>query len=263
MVRARAAVPAVYYGLLAVLLALAVTDSLGGVFPGPVAKHLGENSEGLLLALLLPAWVQFVRPRLRGTRGAWAGTAVVSGGLLALGLLLRSVDTLPGRVETLNEPVLALAVLVGYLQLRRPLPDAAVLALPVGVLLLIAAASGTVLVTELAEGLAVLVLAPVGLDLVDRGVLQPGARSSDAVRWSWYAFLLLAPVAVAVAAAPDATGALRYAERLQEAFLGLLVAQVHLATRPRETRPGRHRSASSAEGAQPVGRAQPVLHPSE
>ena len=179
----RAAVPA-YYAVVGLLLLLAVTGRLGTVLPGPVARHVGEDSEALLLALVVPAWVQGVRPRLRGTRAEPWATGAAAAACLALGLLLYTTDGLPGRVETLNEPVLALALLLPYVQLRRPLPLAAVLALPGGVVLLLALASSTALVTDLAEGLVMVLLLPVGLDLVDRCVLEPGGgrRSRCAAR---------------------------------------------------------------------------------
>ena len=246
MTRSRTAVSALYYAVIGALLLLAITGVLGSVFPERVAKQIGENSEGLLLALGLPAWVQLVRGRLTGSRAQWPVTAAVSAALLLLGLLLISVDDLAGRVETLNEPVFALAVLLPYVQLGRPLPSAAVLALPVAVLLLIGSASTTAFVTDLAECLAMLVLAPIGLDLVDRAVLQPGAPTAALLRRSWYAFLLLGPTAIALAAAPDATGALRYGERLQEAFLGVLVAEVYLATVLVATTSGRHRAPATS-----------------
>jgi len=224
----RELVAGAYYAVLVVLLVLAVTGTLRTVIPGPVGKHLAEDSEGLLLALLLSLWIQYVRPRLTGSRREWfvTGLAVVVD--LALGLwLFGGAEGLPSRVFTLNETFLALAVLLPYVQLRRPLPAAVPLGLSGGVLLLVLVASRNTLITDLAETLAMLVLVPIGLDVVDRAVLDPTRWTPEVRRWSWYAFLLVVPACFALLF--DAVGgeALRYAVRVQEAFVGLLLIELY------------------------------------
>lgn len=233
MVDPRRAVAALYYGLVGVLLLLAVTGTTGDVFPHQLAKHVSEDSEGLLLALLLPAWVQYARPRLRGSAREWPATLLAAAVVLVVGLVCYLVDGVPPKIATLNETFLALAVLLPYAQLPRPLPRALALGLPGAVLLLVLVASGTTLVTDLAEGLVMLVLAPLGLDVVDRDVLE-GERAAppEPVRWLWYAFLVVAPVAVSVleghVGGVGAT-ALRYAVRVQESFVGVLLTGLYLA----------------------------------
>jgi len=217
-----------YYAVLVVLLALAVTGTLRSVIPGPVGKHLAEDSEGLLLALLLPLWIQFVRPRLRGSRREWFVTALAVAACLAVGLwLFGGAQGVPSRIYTLNETFLALAVLLPYVQLRRPLPAAVPLGLSGGVLLVVLVASGTTLITDLAETLAMLVLVPLGLDVVDRAVLDLRRWTPELWRWAWYAFLVLAPACFALLY--DAVGGnfLRYAVRVQEAFVGLLLIELY------------------------------------
>ena len=111
------------------------------------------------------------RPGRRGRAGGRAG-------LLA--------SDLPSRWRTLNETFLALALLLPYLQLRRPLPRALPSGIAVVLLVVVVAFESTAAVTDLAETFGILILAPVAFDLVDRGILdpQPAART----RWLWYAW---------------------------------------------------------------------------
>jgi len=219
-----------YYAVLVVLLLLAVTGTLRTVLPGPLGKHLGEDSEALLLALLLPLWIQFARPRLLGTRQEWPVTIAAAAACLVAGLVLYGAPSgVTVRIITLNETLLALAVLLPFVQLRRPRSTGLAAGLSGAVLALIVLASRTALVTDLAEGLAMLVLVPVGLDLVDRAVLDPSERTSPVPRWSWYAFLVVAPLCISVLFGAVGGEALRYAVRVQEAFVGCLLVELYLA----------------------------------
>lgn len=232
MIRSRAVVSVVYYGVVGALLLLALLGLLDDLFGRSLGQQLAENSEGLLLALGLPAWVQLVRPRLAGTAREWPVTLAVSAACVLIGVGLISADSWPSRVFTLNEAFLGLAVLVPYVQLHRPVPRALSVGLPAAVVLLVLVASRTALVTDLAEMLAMVVLVPLGLDLVDRGVLEPGARTAPAVRWAWYAFLVVAPAAIALLNGVFSgvlQEAVRYLVRVQEAWVGLLLLEVHLA----------------------------------
>ena len=111
------------------------------------------------------------------------------------------------------------------------MPRALALGLPGAVLLVILVASGTTLVTDLAEGVVMLVLAPLGLDVVDRVVLEPERRVLPA-RWVWYAFLLVTPAVIALLEG-KLGGVLgdvvRYTERVQESFVGVLLVELYLA----------------------------------
>jgi hypothetical protein len=106
--------------------------------------------------------------------------------------------------------------------------------------------SDTTLLTGQAESFAVLVLAPIGLYVVDRGILDPQASTSAALRYAWYAFLLLAPVVFTVleygigvgGPAGDAT---RYAVRTTEAFVGVVLIELYFAVALARTgRPANH-----------------------
>ena len=227
-----ALVPTLYYGVLAGALLAVVVDPPGaGLFVPP--PWLEELSEGLLFALLLPAWVQGVRPRLRGTRAEVPVTAASALACLVVGLVLASRYRWWGDLQTLHETFLALAVLLPYVQVRRPLPRPAVLALPAGALLVGALAEVVPAVHDLAEGLALLVLVPLGLDVFDRVALEPERPARARVSACWYLGLLVGPgllaVLVGALAGGEVAGPLGLAGRVQEPFLGMVAAGLFLA----------------------------------
>jgi len=89
-------------------------------------------------------------------------------------------------------------------------------------------------VTDLAETLGLLILAPIAFDLVDRGILDRDARTSPRSRWLWYATLVAAPVALSVleyqVGLDGVLGvAVRYGVRVTEAFVCLLLVELYLA----------------------------------
>jgi hypothetical protein len=224
---------AVYYSGLIVLLAMAVTGTLESVFPAELAEDIGEDSEALFLAVALPAWIQFARPLLIRTRYEWPATLLAAGVFLAAGVCMYfSAVGLPAEVATLSEPVLALAALVPYSQLRRPLRKTTVAALPTAAVLVVLLAPDVGLVVRAPELFAMLVLVPVGLDVVDRRILQPGAVSARVIRWSWYALLLLAPLCLPLLLRDTFTGTpVRNVVEAQEAWFGVLLLQLYLAAR--------------------------------
>jgi hypothetical protein len=226
--------PVVFYGGLALVLASVVFQWLDRIAPAAVATRVGHNSEGYLAALVVAGWIQSARPRLTGHRREWAVTGVVAAVSLAVGLLLLIASGLPSRWRTLNETFLALALLLPYLQLRRPVPRLLAGATAVALLSVVVALESTAAVTDLAETFGILILAPVAFDLVDRGILDRDASTSGRSRWLWYAALALVPVAlsvleyrVGVAGVPGV--AVRYGVRVTEAFVCLLLVELYLA----------------------------------
>jgi hypothetical protein len=225
--------PVVFYGGLALLLASILFQWLIRIAPDAVASRLGHNSEGYLAALAVAGWIQYARPRLTGVRREWVVTGVVAAVSLAIGLALLASD-LPSRWRTLNETFLALALLLPYLQLRRPLPRAVPIGIAAVLFGAVVAFESTAAVTDLAEALGILILAPVAVDLVDRGILDPAARTSPRARWLWYAALVAAPIALSVLeyriGVDGVLGvAVRYGVRVTEAFVCLLLVQLYLA----------------------------------
>src|SRR3954465_13757402 len=133
--RHRTVLTVAFYAAVAGVLAAILFQVLPVFLPDSVAGRIGHNSEGLLLALILAGWIQFVRPRLAGTRREW--TVTIFGAVLppALGIFL-IVTALPSRFRTLNEALLAGALLVPYVQVRRPVPGRIALWLAGGTLVL-------------------------------------------------------------------------------------------------------------------------------
>ncbi len=219
-----------YAGLTALLLSV-ITKALPHVLPHPVATRIAHNSEGYAGALILAAWIQYVRPRLRGTARQWPVTLAVAAALFAIGLFL-ALTSLPGTVKTLNEAFFATAVVIPYVQLNRPLPRRLAAGLSLAVLIVIVVGHRTKVITKVAETFAIVLLVPVGLDLVDRGILDARARTSTAARWGWYALLALAPIVFSVlqyrihdhGALEVAT---RFAVRTTEAFVLMLLVELY------------------------------------
>jgi hypothetical protein len=222
-----------FYAAMVATLAAILLDVLPVIAPRPIATRIAHNSEGFLLALVLAAWIQYARPRLTGTRREWPVTLLVATALAAVGVLLLATH-LPSRFRTLNEAFLAAGLLLPYLQLRRPLPRHVAALVSAGALAVIVLGERTQAVTDLAEMLAVLVLAPIALDLVDPAILDPAAHAASGRRYAWYALLVLAPLTFSVLEYHvGVTGAfgdvIRYAVRVTEAFLCLLLLELYAA----------------------------------
>ena len=224
-----------YYSLLGGLLALILTDLLVEIAPGPWARRLSYNSEGYLFALVLAAWIQFVLPRTASSRVLrWA--LIVGLGCIAVGVVLVSAD-LPSRIRTLNESMFALGLALPYVSLVRPLgrwvPLVSV-GLAAVVVTAIALDVDSWAVTQ-AEAIGFLVLIPIALDVIDRGILNPHALTSVALRWAWYA-LLVSEMVVVSALGTDArsgdqviAGILDYLGRVHESVIGVLLVQFYFA----------------------------------
>lgn len=225
-------VSAVFYGGLLVVLAAIVFKVLGNVLPHPLARPIGFNSESYTLLLLLAPWIQFVRPRLAGSKWEWPVTLAAAAACVVIGLLLYK-SHLPSQWKTLNEAFFA-GGLIAYLQLRRPLPPWVPIVISGGVLAMIVLASDNAIITGVAEALGVLILLPLAVDVFDRRILNPKAPRSPALQYGWWGFLVLAPVVFSVLNRTlDDGGALdqvaRYGVRPQEAFVAVLLLGLYFA----------------------------------
>ena len=242
-----------FYAGLTVLIALILTGALGHVIPPSMARRVGFNSEGYLAALLLAPWVQFARPRLVGRPVGWWVAVAVGVVSAAVGVVL-IVGDLPTRVATLNETFLGLAVVIPYLQARRPVRIGIAVAVSAATLLAIVVFNHTVAVTRYAEGWMLLVLVPLAFDVADRGILAPEAVTSRRVRYTSYALLVALPIASSllyharVFTSGFAEEWIRYEVRVHESFIGTLLIVLYFAVglgwtgRPAPPeRGGRHR----------------------
>jgi hypothetical protein len=239
--RRRALVAAIYYLGLCLLLVLICSKTWSHIVPGTVGRHIANDSEGYVLALLLPAWIDFVRPRLKGRSAEWPVTVVAAAVCLGVLLLLYHSTTIISSVKTLNETFFALALLIPYVQLtRRPSVNVGIaLAVASIVLLVIVEQTAWLPVsTALAEGVVMLNLAPLMFDVFDRGILQPEAPSPLRLRQAWLALMVVMVLGfIAVGHfghhLPSAVLSVDvYGRRAQEAFVGMFLIGAYYLLRP-------------------------------
>ncbi len=224
-----------YYGSLCLLMALIITKLLSDLLPKPLAHHIASDSEGYVLAILLPLWIQAARPKLAGLRAEWPATGLAALASLAVGIWQYNGHML-GTVKTLNETFFTLAVLIPYVQLRRPLARPVSVALGVGTLVAVVALEQTSakhFTTALAEGFVMLLIAPVLFDLADRDILDPGRPSTlrrRQVLWAGLPILALLSIALRRLAPGSAVHqVIDYGARAQEAWVGMLLLSLYFA----------------------------------
>ncbi len=230
-VKSRTALAVAYYGALVTLVATIMFEVLPRILLDLIAGRISRNSEGIVLVLILSVWIQFARPRLKGTPREWPVTVTVGLVCLGIGLLLFFTDPI-NRVKTLNETFLAAALLIPYVQLARPVPRWIPLVCSGGVLLLVLFGNENATITLMAEALGALIMTTIALDVIDRGILDETARTLLPVRLAWYGFLLLGP---AVFWQTDNGASLdgglgeviAYAGRTTEVFLCLLALELY------------------------------------
>jgi hypothetical protein len=244
---------AIFYVAVAALLLGVLFNVWGDVVPHAISTRIGHNTEGYVLVLAVAPWIQFAVPRLRGSRAEWVVTALV--GLAFVGLTIYLLTGgLPSRFKTLNEGTLAAALLIPYVQLRRPLPRRVALIAALTIVAVTVVTNKTSTTTDLAETYGMLVMAVIGLDIVDRGILDPTATTSRVLRWVWYAFLVVAPIVFSVAEyhlGAGSTGVIgepvRFLVRITEAFIFALFVEVFFAVALGRTGRSAFRVAESSE----------------
>ena len=240
MPRRATVVGLVFHLGLSLLLATILLDILRDVVPPGLARRIAFNSEGYTAALLLALWIQFARPRLSSRTWEWPVTIAAGLALVAIGYLLFTSE-LPSRFKTLNETMFALALVIPYVQVRRPVPAPLAIGISAVILGVTVALNRTDFVVLLSETLALLLLAPLALDVVDRGILDERRSTSPRLRYAWYALLVLMPMTFSILFHEEAfSGGLlaevvRYGVRLHEAFVGILLVQLYFAVGLRRT----------------------------
>jgi hypothetical protein len=257
-----------YYGGLIALMVLIIPSWLAHILPATVAHHISYDSEGYILAILLPAWIQWVRPALKGRKSEWPVTLSVGATSLLICILLYNTHIL-STIKTLNETFFALALLIPYVQLRRPLARFMGLYVCAGALIATIIAEQTSqahVTTALAEGVVMLILAPIGFDVLDRGILQRGAQNALRERVGWCVALAAMSLLVIELRRAGVSGdvgvVLNYAGAAQEAFVGLLLVHVYFLIGPAGASAGlkygsapHARRASSADGSDDTSNA--------
>lgn len=245
----RQIIRAVYYGCLSLALAMILTKTLGDVLPGALAGQVSRNSEGLVVLLSLSVWIEFVRRRSRSAAQGWRIALVAAAAWLGIGLLLRYAPV-PSQLATLNEAALALVILVPYLQVRRPLPWWGWLVPLAGVAIPLIGGGNSV-TTDLAEAFGALVLIPLCVDAIDRGILDGSAVPIFRVL-VWMAFLVAAVVALHALIDRTPSGfvdeVFRYISRVTEMFLAGLLLHGYFSL----LRPDLRRDQLSGKSSDPV-----------
>lgn len=247
-----------FYAGFTLLLGLILTDTLRDIIPEGIAVRLGYNSEAYLFILVLAAWIQYARPVLEAgsdrRRWGWTLAAAALSAVVSIWLITVDPSDVPYRVKTLNETTVALVAVIPYVMLRRPLPRAVLAVVP---LLIAVTIWGVVTapdgwVVDQAESFGFWILAIVAFDAVDRGILDPSARTSARLRWVWYAFLALEPVVVSALGAEARAGGgvmgetLLWLGRVHESFIGILAVSVYFAViQGRTGRPAAGQSATA------------------
>ncbi len=223
----------VYFGVLAVVSVLIVLEQLDSVLPADVAAHVSRNNEGIVALLLLSLWIVVLR---RWPDVSWGVAFAAAGGLGLAAVLVLVLDT-KSTVRTLNETLFAVAVLVLYCRLPRPLP-AWGWALPAASLIAIVTTSHTDWGVDLAETYFFVLLVPIALDWADRSILEPAQPQRLDRLVAWTVFIVAAPAAFA-ALRPDQPyenlleEVLRYLSRPTEAFVAVLMLHLFFSYGPR------------------------------
>jgi len=79
-----------------------------------------------------------------------------------------------------------------------------------------------------------LILIPIGLDLIDRGILQSDAVTSIRARWTWYAALVLIPIVFVALRKGTHVGGwagnrMLYSQRGLEGYIAAFVIEIYFA----------------------------------
>ena len=237
--RAEALRAALFYVVVAALLTVIATKHLADLLPKHLAKQIGDNSEAYTIAGVACLWLHFGR-RIAQRYGIEKVGAVIGGLVcLAIAVIFKKAGW-PSSVGTLNEAWFALAFLLPYFALPRPLRWAPLLSLAVVVGLL--AGHDTDLVIKGAEAWIVVVLAPIGFDVFDRAVLENTAES-HLRRIVWMVLLIVVPLLAAAlhhhVGHGHVAGIRDYLSRANEAFIGLFIVHAYVGYWARSALAGR------------------------
>jgi hypothetical protein len=222
-----------FYLAASIVLLMLVTQAQQSLLPEGTAAQTGHNSEAFALALAVGATIQFARPRwLTGAEGEetrWGVVSAVATGWLAVALGVYYLG-FPPSIETLNEPFAAAALLTVYFGVQRPWRQSWLVPLvTVGVTL---ATLHTAFVLNLSETVTSLIAVAISVDLVQRTILQPGARDAGLL-WLWWAFLAVFPALMLFVRGRGVSGYLGdvvdYLARGAEGFWGALIICAYFA----------------------------------
>lgn len=233
------AISVLFYLALILALLIIVSGIHREFLPDRLASTFAYNSEGYFFAVVIAAWIQFGLPRLTGHRRAVASLALGIG-LAFLGVYLL-LGKLPSSIATLQEPAFALALIIPYVSLPRPLPRW-VAPVVCGVSLAIVTAGllagspqpneqlGPVnWVIGMAEMMVLVFLAPLVFDVFFPAMLDSRARDRHGRFSALIVGLIVVPVIVSLLGRGARVGdtvvplALNYLGRAHESLIGFLL----------------------------------------
>jgi hypothetical protein len=228
----------VFYAAFLALLVLIVTKHLGDLLPHGLTNQIGHNSEGYAVAVVACAWVQWVLPESIRRAVSWQAALVGGVACLAVAIVFKTAG-LPSTIGTLNEAFFGLAFVLPYVHIPGRVRWAGVFSIALVVALLIG--HDTSVVQKGAEAWVVIVLAPLGLDVFDRGLLDPPARNGHLLRLAWLAALVVVPLLVALLDGHLGHGHVEgirdYLAKANEAFVGLFIVHAYFGYWATEARP--------------------------
>jgi hypothetical protein len=256
------AISTIFYVVVAALLFGVLFKVWPEILPKGVASRIGHNTEGYVTVLAVAAWIQFVRPKLIGARAEWIVTGIAVLAFVGLTIAMLAGDW-ASRFKTLNEGTAAAAVLIPYVQLRRPFPRRVALGVFALVVIATVVTSKTVATTDMAETWAMVVFAIAGFDLIDTGILNPEAVTSTLARWLYYAFLIVAPILFSLAEYHWGAGStglvgqtVRWIVRVDESFIFAIFTLFYFGVGLGRT--GRASVEASADAAEQSVPSQPA-----
>lgn len=223
----------VFYLVAALSLILIVVQGMSDILPSIVQWPIERSGESAMLALLICAYIQFVRPRLASGAQGWRTATAIGFGCLVVALILRD-GRMPSALGTLNEPWVAMFPLVLYFQIRRPLrwPLAYSFVVLAGTIALF----NHGLVSDQAESIVAIMLAPIAFDVADPTILERRSADRPIARGIWCIVLAVSWTLLTVFVRDPREGlsgfvdrGFDYALRSDETILGLLIVHVYFS----------------------------------
>jgi hypothetical protein len=180
--------------------------------------------------LVMSAWIEFVVRPVRGF-AVFPFSLAAAGVCLVLGLVCLNVE-MGSSLKTLNEALFALAFLIPYASLKRPL-GAWWWAVPVLAIVIPVLGADSDDAVALAETFAFLLVVPIALDFADRAILDSSRRRNYALILGWLLLLVLVPVFMHVVRPANPQNVVeeveRYLSRTTEAYVAVIVMHLYFS----------------------------------
>lgn len=224
---------AIFYALGLLVCLMTIFGVFATFLPNGLATQIGHNREAVLLALLLAADIQYLRPWLSRQRQEVLLTFAYGAALIAFGWWLLH-SGLSSDYFTFSESFFGAGALAWYVQPRRPFRLG--LLVSVATVMVIIVFFDTYFVLDQAENLLAIILGPLAFDLFDRRILDRDAPERPLLRAGWTIGLIVGWFVfwrLAALVRPDLSGFLDYSidyiYRAAESYLGFFVLGVYFS----------------------------------